>query len=127
MSACGVLVAAALVAEVVPLEDAFLGEQLERAIDGGKRNAAIDLVGALVDLLDVGVVLGARQDSGDDAALSGHAQPLLGAQQLDTALVGTYRFCHAAVVAPLSLGAWLYKKAVAARPPLASTAASVGS
>src|SRR4029078_6154762 len=93
------------------------------AIDGGKRNAAIDLVGALVDLLHVGMVLCARQGARADAALSGDAQALRGAQQLDAALVGTCRFCHAGVVAPLSLGAWRYRKAVAVRPPLTSASA----
>ena len=58
VAARSLLVASALVAEVVALEDAFLGEQLQRAIDGRQRDMPVDLVGALIDLLDVGMVLG---------------------------------------------------------------------
>ena len=79
VAAGGLLVAAAAGAEVVALEDAVGREQLDGAIDGRQRNAAIDGIGAPVDLLDIGMILGRRENAGDDAPLPRHSQPLFGA------------------------------------------------
>src|SRR4051812_12437688 len=65
----GLFIASALVAEIVALENAFLLEELQGAVDRGQRDAAVDPVGAQVDLLDVGVVFGARQNAGNNAPL----------------------------------------------------------
>ena len=63
----------------------------------------VDLVGAPVDLLDVGVVLGRAQHARDDAALSGHAQALLRAQELDAVQAIFVGIGHAAAVDQLAL------------------------
>src|SRR5262245_58612625 len=67
------LVARPPVAEIVALDDAGIVEQLHRPVDGGDRDAVIDRGAALVELLDVGMVVRGRQHARDDAALLGHA------------------------------------------------------
>ena len=75
-------VARAAVAELVPLEDARLLEQADGAVDGGDRDVGVDRRGALVKRLDVGMILALAKDAGDDLALLGDAQALVGAQLL---------------------------------------------
>ena len=75
MAARGLLIAPALVAEIVALENAFFLEELQGAVDRGQRDAAVYPVGAQVDLLDVGVIFGARQNAGDDAPSSLRIRP----------------------------------------------------
>ena len=50
-------VAGAAVAEIMAFENARLFEQAYGAIDGGDRDARIDLVGAFVHHLDIGVIV----------------------------------------------------------------------
>src|SRR3569623_3363856 len=74
------LVARAAIAEIVAVEDAGLLEQPDGAIDRGDRNARVDRRGALIDLLDIGMVVGLGQHAGDHTALLGDAQALFVAQ-----------------------------------------------
>ena len=53
-------IARAAVAEFVPLEDAGFFEQADGAVDRGDRDVGIDRGGALVERLDVGMILGSR-------------------------------------------------------------------
>ena len=73
-------IARATIAEIVLGENAGLLEQPHRPVDGGYRNIGIDGDGALVHLLDVGMILGVGQDTGDDPALFGHLQAAFGTQ-----------------------------------------------
>ena len=50
------LVARAAVAEIVPLEDVRLLEQAHGAIDGGDADLGIDLAGAAIHALDIGMI-----------------------------------------------------------------------
>ena len=52
------LVAPATRAEVVALQEPVRLEQLDGAVDGRERDARIERIGAPVDFLDVGVVVG---------------------------------------------------------------------
>ena len=70
------LVAAPPGAEIMPGDDAGILEQLDRAVDGGDRNAGIDGGGAAVELLDVGMIGRRLEHAGDDPALLGHAHAL---------------------------------------------------
>ena len=55
------LVARAAVAEIVPLDDAGILEQLDGAVDGRDRDALVDRGAAPVELLDVGMIVGRRR------------------------------------------------------------------
>ncbi|VWX46944.1 hypothetical protein NOVOSPHI9U_10400 [Novosphingobium sp. 9U] len=76
-------VACTAVAEVMPVEDAGLLEQAHGAIDGGDRDARIDLRRTLMQLLDVRMIGALGQHLGDDAALLGDAQATLSAESFD--------------------------------------------
>jgi hypothetical protein len=76
MLAVGVLVARAAVAELDPLQDAGLFEELDRPIDGGERNRTVARGGAGVELFDIGMICRLLQHRGDGPALTGHAQAL---------------------------------------------------
>src|SRR5437763_1566395 len=89
-SAIAAVSATAAGAEVVPLQEPLGGKQLEGAVDGGQRDTRIERIGAPIDLLDIGVVLGPREDAGNDASLPRHPQPILGAQILDAAKAGVW-------------------------------------
>src|SRR5690606_18253979 len=75
------LVTRAAIAEVMTVEYARLFEQADGAIDGGDRNAAVDLGRAFIERLDVGMILRIRNDARDDPALLGDAQALFVAQR----------------------------------------------
>ncbi len=73
------LVTRAAVAEIVPLDDADIFKQLDRAVNGGHRDALIDQHGPPMQFLDVGMVIGAIEHASNDASLLGHAHATLGA------------------------------------------------
>jgi hypothetical protein len=50
-------VSAAAGAKIVPFEDAFFRQRLDRAINGRKGDASVNLVGAPINLLGIGVVV----------------------------------------------------------------------
>jgi hypothetical protein len=77
------LVARASLAEVMPLDDAGILEQLDRAVDGRDRDVRIDLDAAAVQLLDIRMIVGARQHARDHPALLGHPHALGDALRLD--------------------------------------------
>src|SRR5262245_36567975 len=79
------LVTGAAVAELVTLEDARALEQAHGAIDRGERDARVPRARPPVNLLDVGMVLGFRQHTGDCAPRGGHAHAALGAEPLEPA------------------------------------------
>src|SRR5579884_2514390 len=76
-------IARAAVAEIVPGEDVRLLEQPHGPVHRGDADMRIDLGGAAVHLLDVGVVGGIRKHPRDDAALLGHLQTLVEAELLE--------------------------------------------
>ena len=81
------LVARAAIAEIVAVENAGFLEQANGAVHGRDRDTGIDLRRALIDLLDIGVVVRLGQHAGDDSALLSNAQALLVAEgfQIDLA------------------------------------------
>lgn len=74
--ALGVLIAGPAIAEFVALQYAGFFEQLDGAVDRGKRDARVQFDRALVEFLDIGMILSLAHDAGDGAALIGHAQTL---------------------------------------------------
>src|SRR3546814_4345400 len=76
------LIARPAIAEVVPLQDARLLEELHRAVHGGNGDPGIALDGTLIDELDVRMVVRSREHPRDDAALLGHFQTLFDTQLL---------------------------------------------
>ncbi len=76
----GLFIARAAIAEIVALQDARLFEEAHGAVDGGEGNAGIDLGGALMQQLDVRMILRFGEYAGDDPTLVGHLQPLFDAQ-----------------------------------------------
>src|SRR3546814_9862040 len=74
------LIARPAIAEVVPLQDARLLEELHRAVHGGNGDPGIALDGTLIDELDVRMVVRFREHPRDDAALLGHFQTLFDTQ-----------------------------------------------
>jgi len=81
-------VARAPIAEIMPLQDTGILEQLHRAIDRGDGDMRIDGGSALVELLGIGMVGRIRQHARDHAALLGHAQAFLGAEFFDARQTG---------------------------------------
>ena len=75
MSVFGGFVTGTSAAEIAAFQDTVLLEQPHGAIDCGDRDAVIEGGGAAVEFLDIGVVGGIGQHSGDDTALAGHFQP----------------------------------------------------
>src|SRR5690606_28988669 len=71
------------VAEVVAVENAGFLEQADGAVNRGDRDLRIDLARALVQQLDVGVILALRQHAGDHPALLGNPEAAFGAQGLE--------------------------------------------
>ncbi len=69
-------VAGAAIAEIKALQNACFLEQFHRAVDGGDGDVGVDGGGPPVQLLYVRVVLRFGDDTGDDAALAGHAHAL---------------------------------------------------
>ena len=70
-------------AEIVALDDPGILEQLHRAVDGGDRDAVVDLGAAAIKLLDIGMIGRAGEHARDHAALLGHAHALGDAQRFD--------------------------------------------
>jgi len=77
------LIASTAGAEIMALKDAVGRQQLERAINRRQRNSRINRVRAPVYFLDIGVILGGRENASDHTSLPGHAQPLGGAEPFD--------------------------------------------
>src|SRR5216684_933220 len=71
------LVARAAVAEIMARQDVRLLEEAHGAVHGGDADLGIDLVGAAVDGLDIGVIGRVREHAHDDTALLGHLQALI--------------------------------------------------
>ncbi len=80
------LVTRAAVAEIMLLQDIGLFEKPNRPIDGGYRYARIALDRALIDLIDIGMVVDLGQDLRDGAALIGHLEAFVGADPFDSRL-----------------------------------------
>lgn len=81
----GGFVAGAAAAEIPAFQDAALLQQAHGAVDGGNRDARIQLHRAAVQLLHVGVVVGVRQDARDHAALPRHLEAPFDAEAFDAA------------------------------------------
>src|SRR3981189_761205 len=77
-------VAGAALAEVVPLDDAGVLEQLDGPVYRRDRDLVVDRDAAAIQFLDVGMIRRLRQHACDDAALLGHAHPGGGAAGFDT-------------------------------------------
>ena len=77
------LVAGATAAEIASLEDALLLQQAHRAVDSGDRDAGVQRAGTAVEFLDIGVIGGLGQDTGNDATLPRHLEASFDAQALD--------------------------------------------
>lgn len=81
-------VVVAITAEMEKIEfvdEAFLLEQVDSAVDGDEMDVGIDLLSALEDLIDVEMLLGAVHDLEDDAALAGEANAALTQSLLEMA------------------------------------------
>lgn len=76
-------VAGAAVAELVTLENAGLLEKAHRPVHGRNRDFRVNRRGSLVQSLDVGMILGLRQNPRDDPPLLGDPQALVCAQGFD--------------------------------------------
>ena len=76
-------VARAPVAKFMPLQNPRLLEQADGAIDGGDRDIGIHRGGALVERLDIGMILAVAKHPRNRLALLGDAKPLVGAKLLD--------------------------------------------
>ena len=72
MLAVGLFVTAAPFTKRVALKDAAVGEQSQCAVDRGQGNALVFRIGAAVNLLNVGMIVGCGEDVGDSPALAGH-------------------------------------------------------
>lgn len=92
-------VARATALELATFEDARLLEQFDGAVDGGDRNARIDRGCAAVQFLDIGMIVGVRQDARDDATLLGNAQAFFGAEGFEIDTVG-----HVHISMPMRAG-----------------------
>jgi hypothetical protein len=64
----------------VAIENACFLEQAHRSVNRGDRDLGIDRGGALMEHLDIGMVLARRKDLSDDPALVGNPQAAVGAQ-----------------------------------------------
>src|SRR5215831_16342159 len=82
MAVAHLFVARAALAEIMPLYDAGILEQLDRAIDRRDRDLVVDRDAAPVEFLDVRMINRLRQHPGNDAALLGHAHAGGGAARL---------------------------------------------
>src|SRR5580692_11916896 len=78
------LVTGTALAEIVPLDNAGVLEQLDRAIDGRDRDLVVDRDTAAIQFLDVRVILRFRQHARNDPALLGHAHAGGSATRLDS-------------------------------------------
>ncbi len=70
-------VARTAVAKIVPIQNIVLFEQADRTVDGRDTDFRIDRNRALVDKLDVRMVVRFTQNTRNDAALTGNLQPLI--------------------------------------------------
>jgi hypothetical protein len=66
----------------LPVSTCFL-EQSNRPVDRGDGDSRIELAGALVKFLDIGMVVAFGQYPRDDPALLGYAQAAFGAKGFD--------------------------------------------
>ena len=73
----------AAIAEIVAIEDPGLFEQPHGTIDRGNRNPGVNCDRALMQFLDVGVVIALRKHPRDDTALLGYAKPACCAKRLN--------------------------------------------
>jgi len=72
------------IAEIMAFDNAILFEQLDGAIDRGKRDILIDRIRAAMQFFSVRVVVCQRQGAGNDLALLGHAKAFFGAEFFQT-------------------------------------------
>jgi hypothetical protein len=76
----------AAVSEIMPVENAGFFEQADRAVDRRNRNAWIDLVRAVMNHFNIGMVIGFGQNPRNHAPLFSNPQALVGAElfEIDT-------------------------------------------
>jgi hypothetical protein len=67
----------------VACEDVRLLEEADRAVYRGDADMRVDLDGAAMDLLDIRMIGGVRQDARDHPALLRHLQSLVDAELLE--------------------------------------------
>src|SRR5215813_6668536 len=84
MAVAHLFVARAALAEIVPLNDSRVFEQLDGAVDGGDGNLVVDCDTTAIEFFHIGMIRGLRQHARDDAALLGHAHAGGCATRLDT-------------------------------------------
>ena len=77
------LIARAAATEITPLEDPFLLQQTNGAVDGRDGNMGIEAGRTAIQLLDIGVVRGFGKHPSDYPALPGHFQASFDAQAFD--------------------------------------------
>src|SRR5262249_24374909 len=77
------LIASAPVAEVMPLDDPCILEQLHGSINRRDRDAIVYCGTAPIELLNVRMIIGRRQYACDHSALLGHAHALVAASSFD--------------------------------------------
>jgi len=80
-----VMAVAAEVEKIELVNEAFLFEKVDGAVDGHEMDGGVNFLGAREDLVDVEVLLGVVHDFQDDAALAGEADALLAKRSLETA------------------------------------------
>jgi hypothetical protein len=82
------LIAGGAFAEIMPLEDAGFLEQPHRPVNGGDGNPRVHGRGPGVQRLDIGMILGLRQDARDHAPLLGDPKSFFVAELLDVDFAG---------------------------------------
>ena len=86
--------------ELVAPDHPTLFQQLEGAIDGRRRDLGVPAPDAAEQGFSVGMILGAEQDLGDEAALAGHPQAALAASLSNRRMRGSGRGLTGPSLAP---------------------------
>ena len=79
----GLLVPGPPVAKIVPFQDVCFFEQLDRTVHRGDGDTRVHLDGPLIDLLNIGMIDGIRENPRDDPPLVGHPQALFHTQTFE--------------------------------------------
>jgi hypothetical protein len=80
-----IVAVAAKMEEVEFVDEAFLFEEIDGAVDGDEVDGGVHFLGAFEDLIDVEVLLSIVHDFEDDAALAGEANSLFAQGFLEVA------------------------------------------